>query len=39
MQEIELWENIRLILAANTIEDLYIILLLGIVNLIDKLYR
>ena len=35
----ELWENTRLILAASTIEDLYIILLLGIVNLTDKPYR
>ena len=39
IQEMELWENIRLILAADTMEDLYIVLLLGIVNLIDKLYR
>ena len=35
----ELWENIRPILAANAIEDLYIVLLLDIVNLTDKLYR
>ena len=35
----ELWENTRLILAADTMEDLYIILLLGMVNLIDELYR
>jgi len=35
----ELWENIRLILVANTMEDLYIVLLLGIVNLIDEPYR
>jgi hypothetical protein len=35
----ELWENIRLIPVADTIEDLYIVLLLGIVNLINKLYR
>jgi hypothetical protein len=39
IQEMELWENIRLILVADTIEDLYIVLLLGIVNLINKLYR
>ena len=39
MQEIELQENIRPISAANTIEDLYIALLLGMVNLTDKLYR
>jgi len=39
MQEMELWENIRLIPAANTMEDLYIILLLGIVNLIDEPYK
>ena len=39
MQEIELWENIRLILATDTIKDLYIVLLLGIVNLTDELYR
>ena len=35
----ELWKNIRLILVANIIEDLYIVLLLGIVNLIDKLHK
>ena len=35
----ELQENTRPILAANTIEDLYIALLLGIVNLTDKLYK
>ena len=39
IQKIELWENTRPIPAANTIEDLYIALLLGIVNLTDKLYR
>ena len=39
MQEMELQENIRLIPAANTIEDLYIALLLGIINLINELYR
>ena len=39
MQEMKLQENIKLILAANTIKDLYIILLLGIVNLTDKLYK
>jgi len=35
----ELWENIRLILAADTMEDLYIILLLGIINLTDEPYK
>ena len=35
----ELWENTRPIPVTNTIEDLYIILLLGIVNLTDKLYK
>ena len=35
----KLWENIRPILIANTIKDLYIALLLGIINLIDKLYK
>ena len=39
MQEMELWENTRPILVANTMEDLYITLLLGIVNLTDKLYK
>ena len=39
MQEMELQENIRPIPAANTIEDLYIVLLLGMVNLTDKLYK
>ena len=39
IQEMELQENTRLIPAANTIEDLYITLLLGIVNLTDKLYK
>ena len=39
MQEMKLWENTRLIPAANTIEDLYIALLLGMVNLIDKPYK
>ncbi len=39
MQKIELWENTRLIPAADTMEDLYITLLLGIVNLTDKPYR
>jgi hypothetical protein len=39
IQEIELWENIRPIPAANTIENLYIALLLGIVNLTNKLYK
>ena len=39
MQEMELWKNIRLILVANTIEDLYIVLLLSIINLIDELYK
>jgi hypothetical protein len=39
MQEMELWEKIRLIPAADTIEDLYIVLLLGIINLINKLYK
>ena len=39
MQEMELWENIRPILATNTMEDLYIVLLLGMVNLTDKPYR
>jgi hypothetical protein len=39
MQEMELWENIRLIPAADTMENLYIVLLLGIVNLINKLYK
>ena len=39
MQEMELWENIRLILAADTMEDLYIILLLGIINLTDEPYK
>jgi gamma-glutamyl:cysteine ligase YbdK (ATP-grasp superfamily) len=39
IQEIELWENIRPIPAVNTIENLYIILLLSIVNLINKLYK
>jgi hypothetical protein len=35
----ELWENIKPILAADTIEDLYIALLLGMVNLTNKPYR
>ena len=35
----ELWENTKLILVTNTIKDLYITLLLGIVNLTDKLYK
>ena len=35
----ELWENTRPILVVNTIEDLYIVLLLGIVNLTDELYK
>jgi len=35
----ELWENIRLIPAANTMEDLYIVLLLGLINLTDKPYK
>jgi hypothetical protein len=39
IQKMELWENIRPIPAADIIEDLYIALLLGIVNLINKLYR
>jgi hypothetical protein len=39
IQEMELWENIRLILAVDTMEDLYIALLLGIINLINKLYK
>ena len=39
IQEMELWENIRPILVADTMEDLYIALLLGMVNLIDKPYR
>ena len=39
MQEIELQKNIRPILAVNTIEDLYIVLLLGMVNLTDKPYK
>jgi hypothetical protein len=39
IQEMELWENIRLIPAANIMEDSYIALLLGMVNLINKLYR
>jgi hypothetical protein len=39
MQKMELWENTRPIPAANTIEDLYITLLLGIVNLTNKLYK
>ena len=39
IQEMELWENTRLIPAADTIEDLYIISLLGIVNLTDKPYK
>ena len=39
IQEMELQENTRPILVTDTIEDLYIILLLGMVNLIDELYR
>ena len=39
MQEMELQENIRLIPVANTIENLYIVLLLGMVNLTDKPYK
>ena len=39
IQEMELWEITRPILATNTIEDLYIVLLLGKVNLTDKLYK
>ena len=39
IQEMELQENTRPILVTDTIEDLYIILLLGIVNLTDKLYK
>ena len=39
MQKIELQENIKPILAANTMENLYIILLLGMVNLTDKPYK
>jgi hypothetical protein len=39
MQKMELWENTRPIPVADTIEDLYIALLLNIVNLINKLYR
>jgi hypothetical protein len=39
IQEMELWENIKLIPAADTMEDLYIVLLLGIVNLINELYK
>ena len=39
IQEMELQENTRPILAVNTIEDLYIVLLSDIVNLTDKLYR
>jgi hypothetical protein len=39
MQKMELWENTRLIPAADTIKDLYITLLLGIVNLTNKLYK
>jgi hypothetical protein len=35
----KLWENIRLIPVANTIEDLYIALLSDMVNLINKLYK
>jgi hypothetical protein len=35
----ELWENIKLILVTNAIENLYIILLLSIVNLINELYK
>ena len=39
IQEMELWENTKLILTTNIIEDLYIILLLSIVNLTDKPYK
>ena len=39
MQEIELQENIKPIPVANTIKDLYIALLLGMVNLTDELYK
>ena len=39
IQEMELWENIKPIPAVNTMEDLYIVLLLGMVNLIDELYK
>ena len=39
IQEMELWKITRPILATNTIEDLYIVLLLGKVNLTDKLYK
>ena len=39
IQEIELWENTKPIPAANTIEDLYIVLLLSMVNLTDKPYK
>jgi hypothetical protein len=39
IQKMELWENIRLIPAADTIEDLYITLLLSIINLTNKLYK
>jgi hypothetical protein len=39
IQEMELWENIKLIPAADTMEDLYIVLLLGIVNLMNELYK
>ena len=39
MQEMELWGNIRPIPVANTMEDLYIALLLGMVNLTNKPYR
>jgi len=39
MQEIKLWENTRPIPAADTIENSYIALLSGMVNLTDKLYK
>ena len=39
MQKMELQENTRPIPAADTMEDLYIALLLGMVNLTDEPYR
>ena len=39
MQEMELQKNIRPIPVADIMENLYIALLLGIVNLTDKLYK
>ena len=39
IQKMELQENIRPIPAVNIIEDLYIVLLLGMVNLTDEPYK